>query len=112
MIRARLSLDEAGCIVGFGASGHSGIAPRGVDIACAAFSVLARTAYRSLQGLEGIELRGKAEERGQLDFEVRRQPGDIGKARGIAEFLAIGLDDLARDYPDALSITIERYSEG
>lgn len=112
MIRARLFLDEAGCIAGFSATGHADKAPRGQDIACAAFSVLVRTAYRSLQGLEGIELRGEAAERGTVDFEVQRPAVDIGKARGIAEFFATGLDDVARDFPDALSVSIERYSEG
>lgn len=112
MIRARLSLDEAQCIAGFSASGHAGSAPRGSDIACAAFTALARTAYRSLEGLPGIELRGRAGGRGELDFEVARKSSDPGRARGIADFLAIGLGDLARDYPDALSLTIEHVSEG
>ena len=112
MIRARLSLDSRGAIAAFSASGHAERGSRGDDIVCAAFSVLARTAYRSLEALPGIELRGTAERPGSLDFSVARPARDRELAAGVAVFLATGLGDLARDYPDAVAVTIERDSEG
>ena len=112
MIRARLSLDADGAIAGFRASGHADTGPKGVDIVCAAFSVLARTAYRSLEALPGIALRGEAERPGSLDFSVTRPARERERAAGIAVFFATGLGDLARDYPDAVAVTIERSSEG
>ncbi len=112
MIRARLSLDSGGAIAAFGASGHAERGARGDDIVCAAFTVLARTAYRSLEALPGIGLQGSASRPGSLDFSVTRPPRDRELAVGIAVFLSIGLGDLARDYPDAVAVTIERSSEG
>jgi uncharacterized protein len=112
VIRARLSLDADGAIAAFRASGHAERGPRGVDIVCAAFSVLARTAYRCLEALPGIALQGEAERPGSLDFSVTEPALDRERAAGIAVFLATGLGDLARDYPDAVAVTIERYSEG
>jgi uncharacterized protein len=112
VIRARLSLDADGAIAGFSASGHADKAARGTDIVCAAFTVLARTAYRSLEALPGIGLRGEAERPGVLDFSVPTPARDKGRAVGIADFLATGLADLAREYPDAVAVSIERYSEG
>jgi uncharacterized protein len=112
VIHARLSLDADGAIAAFRASGHAERGPRGADIVCAAFSVLARTSYRSLEVLPGIVLRGEAEGPGSLDFSVTSPARDRERAAGIAVFLATGLGDLARDYPDAVSVTIERNSEG
>jgi uncharacterized protein len=112
VIHARLSLDASGAIAAFRASGHAGQGPRGTDIVCAAFTVLARTAYRSLEGLAGIGLRGAAERPGSLDFEVLRPARDGERAVGIADFFAMGLGDLAREFPESVAVTIERDSEG
>lgn len=112
MIRARLSLDAAGCIAAFTASGHAGCAARGNDLVCAAFSTLARTAYRSLEQLPGIEIRGRAEKPGSLDFVVTSPAEDGSRARGVADFFVVGLTDVARDFPDAVVVEIERISEG
>jgi len=107
-----LSLDADGAVAAFSASGHADRGGRGTDIVCAAFTVLARTAYRSLEGLAGIELQGEAREPGSLSFSVRRPARDTETARGIAVFFETGLGDLAREYPDAVAVTIERDSEG
>jgi uncharacterized protein YsxB (DUF464 family) len=107
-----LSLDRFGAIAGFSAQGHAERGSRGTDLACAAFSVLARTAYRSLEALPGIALRGSAGQPGSLDFTVLGPASDGDRAAGIADFLMIGLSDLAREYPDAVALTIERASEG
>lgn len=108
MIRARLVLDAHGAIRLFSAAGHSGKSLRGYDIVCAAFSAFARTAYRTLEVLPGIELRGEAAEPGAMNFEVLRPAAGTERAAGIADFLVTGLGDLARDYPDAVTLTIER----
>jgi len=69
--------------------------------------VLARTAYRTLGTLPGIELRGEVEGPGCLDFEVLSPVSEAERAVGIADFLLTGLGDLAREYPDAVALTIE-----
>jgi uncharacterized protein YsxB (DUF464 family) len=111
VIRARIVLDERDTLRSFSASGHAERFSRGRDIVCAAFSVLARTAYKALGALPGIELRGEAEEPGALDFEVLSLASGAERAAGIADFLLTGLGDLAREYPDAVALTIERNLE-
>jgi hypothetical protein len=108
MIRAKIVLDSEGGLRGFEAIGHAEKAVQGCDVVCAAFSVLARTSYRALERLPGFRLSGRASEPGSLSFEVLAAARSSERAAGIADFLIAGMDDLARDYPDAVVITIER----
>lgn len=110
MIAAKLVLDADSCIARFEAEGHAGHGPKGGDIVCAAFTVLARTAYESLATLPGLELSGSAPEPGSLEFAVRRLPLEQReRAAGIADFLQVGLSGLEREYPGEIGLTIERY---
>lgn len=43
-----------------------------------------------------------------MDFEVLKPAAGTERAAGIADFLLTGLGDLAREYPDAVALTIER----
>jgi len=108
VIRAKLVLDKEGGVRSFEAEGHAERGSRGYDLVCAAFSVLARTAYRSLERLPGVSLRGSAPEPGSLSFQVLEAADNLVLAEGIAAFLITGMGDLARDYPDAIALTIER----
>jgi uncharacterized protein len=108
VIRAVIALDEKGRVRRFDATGHSGKASPGYDTVCAAFTVLARTAYKALEALPGIEIEGRAPEPGSLSFEVIRSAGDGERAAGIADCLVTGLSDLAREYPEAVALSIER----
>jgi uncharacterized protein YsxB (DUF464 family) len=107
MIRASAVLNAGGNLLSFKAAGHAA-GDWGRDIVCAAFSVLARTAYRSLEALPGIELRGSAPEPGDLSFDVLRPASSPERASGIADFLVAGIGDLARDYPDIVEFVVER----
>ncbi len=108
MISARVYLDETGGIARFEASGHSGQGPAGRDIVCAAFTVLARTAFETLSGFPGADLELEAPEPGILNFRVRRPGAGSERAAGIADFLLAGLSGLEREYPGELGLTIER----
>jgi uncharacterized protein YsxB (DUF464 family) len=108
MIRARVVLEAGGSLLSFRATGHAAAVSGGDDIVCAAFTVLARTAYRALEGLQGIEIRGRAPGPGDLSFEVLRQPERLERAAGMADFLVAGIGDLARDYPGAVEFVLER----
>jgi len=111
MISAKAVVGTGGVLLAFDAKGHARSGPAGSDIVCAAFSVLARTAYKALEGLEGLELRGYAPEPGILSFEVLKPAVNAERAAGIADFLVVGLLDLARDYPEALIFSVERNLE-
>jgi len=108
MIRAKIVVDGGASLLSFKATGHAAAGDRGYDIVCAAFSVLARTAYRSLSALPGIELRGAAAGPGSLSFEVVRSASSPERAAGIVDFLIAGMGDLARDYPEAVEFEIVR----
>jgi uncharacterized protein YsxB (DUF464 family) len=108
MIRATAVLNAQGYLLSFTATGHAAAGDRGFDIVCAAFSVLARTAYRALEGLPGIELQGSAPEPGSLSFELLKPATGTERAVGIADFLVVGMGDLARDYPDIVEFVLER----
>jgi hypothetical protein len=69
---------------------------------------LARTAYRALEALPGIELQGSAPEPGSLSFHVVKAAASVERAAGIADFLVAGIGDLARDYPGAVQFVLER----
>lgn len=110
MIGARLLLDADSCIVRFEASGHAGHGARGEDIVCAAFTVLARTAFEALAALPGLEISGSAPVRGSMSFAVRSLPPESReRAAGIADFLQVGISGLEREYPGEIGLTIERY---
>jgi uncharacterized protein YsxB (DUF464 family) len=109
LIAAKLLLSAEGYPLRFEAEGHSGKAPRGSDIVCSAFSVLARSAYEALAALPGAEVEGIAPARGSLRFAVRRlSPETVERAAGIADFLQVGISSLEREYPGEVGLTIER----
>ncbi len=107
MIRAIAVLDAGARLQSFKATGHAAAGDRGYDIVCAAFSALARTAYRALSGLPGIELSGEASKPGTLGFEVIKPAANADRAAGIADFLVVGIGDLAREHPGAVEFILE-----
>jgi uncharacterized protein YsxB (DUF464 family) len=110
MIEATLVLDPDGRPLRFEADGHSGKGKAGSNLVCAAFSVLARSAFETLAGLPGADVEGSAPERGSLRFVVRHLPSECAeKAAGIADFLLVGISGLEREYPGEVGLTIERY---
>ena len=88
------------CII----SGHSGFAPKGKDIVCAAVSILARTALDVLHEHGGLELKTDSAERGELSFTVeKKQDGCSDILSYTADFLEKGFDSLQKEYPAYVS---------
>jgi uncharacterized protein YsxB (DUF464 family) len=109
VITARLVLDPDGLPLRFEAEGHSGTGPKGGNILCAAFTVLARSAFEALAGLPGATVEGSTPARGKLFFVVRELPAQVGeRAAGIALLLQTGISGLEREYPGEVGLTIER----
>ena len=108
MIRVEARVDEDGLLVDFMASGHSALGPIGSDIVCAAFSILARTAYSSFSKLPGALVKGEAKAPGSLDFAVKLVPVSVKeRAIGITAFLVEGISGLAREFPAEIGWTME-----
>ncbi len=90
------------------AEGHAGNAPGGSNLACAAVTVLLRTAYETVAGYDGVTVSGRAPAPGSLSFEVGRYPpGAVDRLKGVGDFLVAGLSGIQRDYPGLIELNIE-----
>ncbi|MDR2516914.1 MAG: ribosomal-processing cysteine protease Prp [Spirochaetaceae bacterium] len=125
MITIDAAVDETGLLVSCVITGHAEAGPKGSDIVCAAVSVLARTAWRTLSGREGIRLWGGAPERGVfrmetgLDGVANNGAANNGRNGGMADeariflraggdFLLDGLASVSEMYPAYCVMTIRK----
>lgn len=115
VIRCLIRLDAVGCLEGFEASGHALSAKadrdggQGVDLACAAVTILLRTAGRLLHRHPGLRTAGGAPRGGEMLLEVGAVPDDArGWLQGATDFLLTGLRDIQSEYPQSLEIVIRR----
>lgn len=99
------------------ASGHAGFAEKGSDIACAAVTVLLRTAMQALCGDSQIEFASAVParsesslekvRRGELEFSARAKEGLTleekssvkTKIEFLAEYLSLGFESLRKEFP-------------
>lgn len=85
------------------ASGHAGFAEKGSDIACAAVTILLRTAMQVLCGDARIEF--------ESSVPARSEPDSKGISRGELAFSAHVKDGLALDEKSSAKIKIESLAE-
>lgn len=110
MISVAVTLDSGGRLVRLVAEGHAGKGRRGEDLACAAFSLLARSAYEALAALPGFVLEGTAPREGSLSFAVKRaDEARAERALGITDVLLAGISGLEREFPGAVELRLDRY---
>jgi uncharacterized protein YsxB (DUF464 family) len=108
MIRIDAALDEAGLLLSCQVTGHANAGPKGSDVVCAAVSILARTAFRTLSGREGVTLRGGAPERGVFRMETDYSGGGRDFLSGAGAFLIEGFSSVAELYPEFCKLNISR----
>jgi uncharacterized protein YsxB (DUF464 family) len=106
VVRVHVTLDGAGLLRSCRVEGHAGWGRRGGDPACAAVSVLTRSALRTLSGREGVDLRGAAPERGLLWMEVDYNAEARDFLAAVGTFLVEGLRSVSETYPGSCGITI------
>jgi uncharacterized protein YsxB (DUF464 family) len=107
LIQVRIDLDGDACVASLVAIGHAGGGAAGENLACAAFTLLVRTAWEALGSYASLSVEGKAEKPGDLSFRVTRLSEEHrGEHRGISDFLRVGLAGIARDFPGRLKIDI------
>ena len=106
MVRVEFRRARDGGWRGFIASGHAGHAPEGQDIVCAAVTALAETSVLGLSGVAGLQL-AVARRKGYLrcDLPPDLTPGERERAEVILATMALGLEDIAKDYPRSLRLT-------
>jgi uncharacterized protein YsxB (DUF464 family) len=106
VVRVSVALDGAGLLRSCRVEGHAGWGRKGGDLVCAAVSVLARSALRTLSGRRGIRLRGAAPDRGLLWMEVDYDAESRDFLAAAGAFLVEGLRSVSETYPNCCCITI------
>lgn len=103
MVNIKIYRDTAGEIYRFAAKGHSGFAPHGEDIVCAAVSVLLQTTILGLEALAKVELSVKMAD-GNLECQVLAGKGDGIVTSTILETMLLGLQAIETDYGDFIKV--------
>jgi uncharacterized protein YsxB (DUF464 family) len=105
VIRIVLTFRDSGQLQTLTSRGH---ANRTTDLpseACAAVSVLLRTAARLFSHTDGLSIVGKADKPGHLELNVKDVPTQHQEwFRGAVDMLMLGLRDLQEEYPDSIQI--------
>ena len=102
-----LALDAGGCLAGFTADGHAA-GPAGANVACAAVSVLLRTAARTTAAA-GLAAGGGADAPGAMRLQVgRASGGQRDWLRGVTDTLLRGLADAAAEAAGEIAVRIVR----
>nr|DAG07221.1 MAG TPA: YsxB-like protein [Caudoviricetes sp.] len=96
MIKAQLKLDENRNLMSYQISGHAHYLPKGMDIVCAAVSVLAITVTNDLQGTPQI-----MDDNGLTVADI--SPTLANQA--LTKALKHGLQNIATQYPEYLQLT-------
>jgi uncharacterized protein YsxB (DUF464 family) len=108
MIHIEMSFDERDLLKSCRVSGHSGAAPKGEDIVCAAVSVLIRTAYTVLSSQKELEIRASALKRGEFQMEIDNVGTDEAFLSAVQMFLQEGFRSVAAEFPHHVKICMER----
>ena len=108
MISVSISLDKHGIVSSLAASGHAVSGEPGYNIICAAFTVLTRTAARLFESENGIDFTGDAVTPGDMGFCINGvNPDKLNWAKGVTDFLLIGIKDLETEFPDECSLILK-----
>ena len=92
-------------------TGHSGQAEAGRDIVCAAVSILGCTCVNSLESVCGVIPLVEENEDGALEFRLpEMSPEENAKAQILMGALKQGLTDLADEFPQNVTLTIQPLS--
>lgn len=106
MVIVRLGLTKDRLLRRFDARGHAG-AGLGRNIACAAATVLLRTADHACMDL-GIVKHRAAAHPGELTVDLRETASDTDEwLRGVTDFLVRGMSDLQLEFPDQIALHVE-----
>ncbi len=113
MIRLSVRLRADGCLAGFAATGHAGAGPKGRDLACAAVTVLLRTAARLLSAQPDLRVSGQTPTEGVMRLALEPPPEARREwVRGVTATLVAGLADLDREFPGRLKLEVGEEGNG
>ena len=107
MVRVLLVVSPDGLLRSFDAEGHAGAAAAGSNIACAAITMLLRTAGR-LCTAHGIAQDGGCGEPGAMRLAVSTvTPAHREWLRGVTDFVVRGVSDLQSEFPREIALRME-----
>ena len=96
--------------IGFKANGHTGYAPAGQDIVCAAVSTLVQTTVLGLHELVGLQLQIEQEPKIGL-YSCLIAPTDdevkLEQAHLILNLMYLGLQQIAQEYRKFVKISLK-----
>jgi len=105
MIAVTVTLSKEGVIGELVAEGHAGMALRGSDIVCSAFTVLLRTFARTVEVTPGVVWAVQGDDPGRFHMVVSGVSSETSEQyRGWCSFLLRGLEDLRGDAPRGIRI--------
>lgn len=87
----------------FAAEGHSGFAPCGEDIVCAAVSVLLQTAVLGLEKVAHVTPEVIVGD-GRLDCHLPKEQAESAEVDAILQTMLLGLTAIAAEYGDYVSV--------
>ncbi|MDD2422139.1 MAG: ribosomal-processing cysteine protease Prp [Heliobacteriaceae bacterium] len=111
MVKVQVFIDDNQRILGFKADGHAGAAPAGEDVVCAGVTAITFTAVNGLEHFLGaaaidVYAPGLGVLKCILQDPLRGDPA--GKAQVILETMYLGLQNLAKVYPEYLFVEQRR----
>jgi len=107
VVRVEVYTDAAGKICGFAAEGHSGFAPHGQDIVCAAVSVLLQTAVLGLEEVARIVPQTNIAD-GYLECHIAPEQAHQPKAEAVLQTMLVGLKAVETEYSDYVKVRVSR----
>ena len=106
-MRIFLAVSPDGLLRRFEAEGHAGTNMAGSNIACAAVTILLRTAGRVCTQ-RGLAVEGGAGGPGEMRLVVSPETGaGSGWLRGVTDFLLRGVHDLKDEFPKEIVLRVE-----
>jgi uncharacterized protein YsxB (DUF464 family) len=90
-------------IYGFAAEGHSGFAPCGEDIVCAAVSVLLQTAVLGLEKVAHVTPEVIVGD-GRLDCHLPKEQAGNTEVDAILQTMLLGLEAIQAEYGDYVNV--------
>ncbi|MEI8092687.1 MAG: ribosomal-processing cysteine protease Prp [Spirochaetales bacterium] len=111
MISVAVRLSPDNLIGALDCSGHAGFSWKGTDLVCAAFTILLRTFVRTCERLPEAGFQVREDRSGSFRLQFDSVPSDnVEQFRGSCWFFLQGVDDLARDFPEQVSISYSQAS--
>jgi len=109
VITAVLCRRSDGALASCEVAGHSGLAPRGADIVCAAVSTVVRTTVAVLQASDSAQLvTCDSSGHGQLAFRATEMSSAFAERMVFAaDYLQKGLEIIAAEYPEYLKLRVK-----